>query len=85
MKLTILRKWRLMFIQQLLFIEIKSSECVKPEDLRSLETLSRDFGRCESVCFSRDLYAKQFGNILVLPFIQHSKNTIPNFLNRTYA
>ncbi len=52
----------------ILFIEIKSAERVEQEKLRSFNTLCQDFGACESVCFSRDPYAKQMGNILVLPW-----------------
>lgn len=54
--------------QQPLFIEIKSTDCVTHEQLRTFQSLSRDFGKCESVCFSRDPYAKQLENILVLPW-----------------
>lgn len=52
----------------LLFIEIKSTECVELEQLRTFESLSKDFGECLPVCFSRDPYAKKLGNILVLPW-----------------
>ncbi len=54
--------------QRILFIEIKSSENVEERHLSTLKSLSRDFGECEAVCFSRDTYAKQFGHITVYPW-----------------
>jgi predicted AAA+ superfamily ATPase len=52
----------------LLLIEIKSSDNVTEKDLSALHMLSRDIENCEAVCFSRDMYAKQYESILVLPW-----------------
>lgn len=51
-----------------LFIEIKSTDCVEQDQLHTFKSLIQDFGQCDSVCLSRDPYAKQLGNILVLPW-----------------
>ncbi len=59
--------------QSVLFIEIKSSDNVTEKDLLTLRTLSRDFGACEAVCFSRDPYAKQYEQVLVLPWLEGLK------------
>lgn len=59
--------------QQYLFIEIKSSNNVRPEQLRSLRRLSSDFGMCEAICLSADPYAKVFDNVQVLPWQQGLK------------
>ncbi len=53
-----------------LFIEIKSSTDVRPEQLHTLKKLARDFGACEAICFSRDPYPKQIDNIKVMPWKQ---------------
>ena len=37
--------------EKLLFIEIKSSNTVRKEDLSSMERLVNDFDDCEAVCF----------------------------------
>ena len=57
-----------------LFIEIKSTTQIQEADLTSLKKLSQDFGICEAVCFSRDPYAKQFGDIKVIPWEEGVKN-----------
>ncbi|MBM4222574.1 MAG: ATP-binding protein [Gammaproteobacteria bacterium] len=54
--------------QKTLFIEIKSSTTVEARHLSTLRTLSRDFGDCESVCFSRDPFQKVIDNIMVYPW-----------------
>ena len=54
--------------QKVLFIEIKSTDNVDERHLSTLKSLSKDFGDCESVCFSRDAYAKQFSDITVYPW-----------------
>ena len=51
-----------------LFIEIKSSKNVTQEKLSSFSRITKDFGECEAVCLSQDLYAKKFANISVLPW-----------------
>ena len=53
--------------QKILFIEIKSTDNVQSSHLSTLANLARDFGECEAVCFSRDKYAKQLGDIMVYP------------------
>lgn len=52
----------------ILFIEIKSSANIQEHALSQLQLITRDFGTCESVCFSQDLQAKQFGNIKAFPW-----------------
>ena len=54
--------------KKILFIEIKSSENVEERHLSTLESLSRDFGDCEAICFSRDPYPKKIGNVTVYPW-----------------
>ncbi|MBI2995210.1 MAG: ATP-binding protein [Candidatus Melainabacteria bacterium] len=51
-----------------LFIEIKSSKQVTEESLRILKSLSKDFGNCESVCFSNDPYEKLINGTKVIPW-----------------
>lgn len=51
-----------------LFIEIKSTKQVTRESLRSLISLSKDFGKCEAVCFSDDPYEKLVSGIKVIPW-----------------
>src|SRR5205814_1811867 len=43
----------------LLFIEIKSSENIQLANLSKFKKIIDDFGACEAVCFSRDIYAKE--------------------------
>ena len=54
----------------LLFIEIKSSNQVRTEQLRTIKTMSADFGICEAICLSCDTYAKNLDGIKVLPWQQ---------------
>ncbi len=54
--------------QSHLFIEIKSTTSVNQESLRTLKQLSQDFKTCEAVCFSRDPYPKQYGDVTVYPW-----------------
>jgi uncharacterized protein len=59
-----------------LFIEIKSSNNVREEQLRSFTQLVLDFGSsgsCEAICLSTDPYAKQFKHVKVLPWQQGLK------------
>ena|SRR3990167_2080013 len=51
-----------------LFIEIKSNDNIQLIHLKNLYQLSKDFGRCEAVCFSRDPYAKKIEHITVFPW-----------------
>lgn len=57
----------------LLLIEIKSNDNVLEKDIFTLKKLSQDLENCEAVCFSRDPYAKQYGNILILPWLDGLK------------
>lgn len=54
--------------KKLLFIEIKSSESVRKEDLSSMKKILEDFGDCEAVCFSCDPRKKRIGRITVCPW-----------------
>jgi len=54
----------------LLFIEIKSTQHVQSEHLRTLKKISHDFGVCEAICFSCDTYAKNLDGIHVFPWKQ---------------
>ncbi len=66
----------------ILFIEIKSSKQVMEEDLTSFIRLVRDFkkaeGECEAICFSRDAYKKQLGDITVFPWQEGLKEYFYN-------
>lgn len=52
----------------ILFIEIKSTNNVREQDLSQLRLITKDFKKCEAVCFSQDPWKKQFGNITVMPW-----------------
>ena len=56
--------------QPYLFIEIKSTDNVRPEQVTTLKQLANDFGDCEAVCLSRDPYPKQIDTVKVLPWQQ---------------
>ncbi len=64
--------------EKYLFIEIKSTNNVKQEQLKGFQRLARDFGECESVCFSCDPYAKQVNEILVIPWQEGVKQFFCN-------
>ena len=51
-------------------IEIKSTERIKEEDVRSLERIGRDVGRGESVCLSRDPMARKIKSVRCFPWQQ---------------
>ncbi|MDP2600748.1 MAG: AAA family ATPase [Deltaproteobacteria bacterium] len=51
-----------------LLIEVKSSELVDSEDIKPLEKIAKDFGRCECLCLSRDKVRRKVGNTLILPW-----------------
>lgn len=57
----------------LLFIEIKSSENVQPEHLNTLKKIANDFGNCEAICLSRDVYARQLDGIKIYPWAEGLK------------
>jgi predicted AAA+ superfamily ATPase len=63
----------------LLFIEIKSTEQVQPEHVRTLKKISSDFGDCEAICFSCDTYAKNLDGIHVFPW----KEGIQKYFDRS--
>lgn len=51
-----------------LFIEIKSSNEVLPNSLKTLSQLAKDFKHCEAICFSQDPYVKKYGDVTVYPW-----------------
>jgi predicted AAA+ superfamily ATPase len=57
-----------------LLIEIKSSTNVQEENLRTLNALTEDLISSdegyEALCFSQDSYRKQWGHVLVLPWLE---------------
>ncbi len=54
----------------ILFIEIKSSQQVQVEQLKTLRKLSNDFENCKAICLSQDAYAKNLDGIYVFPWAQ---------------
>lgn len=54
--------------QAYLLIEIKSSQNVQENQLRTLSNLAGDLPNSQAVCFSRDPYQKAYGNITVYPW-----------------
>jgi uncharacterized protein len=56
--------------EPILFIEIKSSKNVRPEQLRNLKQLVKDFGVCEAICLSMDTYAREIDHVKILPWQQ---------------
>ena len=54
--------------QPLLLIEIKSSEQVRSEDLKSLRKISVELGNCEAVCFSNDPLQRKVDGVMVYPW-----------------
>ena len=54
--------------KSVLFIEIKSSTHIRKEDLRTFITLTKDFGKCESICLSNDPYEKIIEGVKVMPW-----------------
>lgn len=54
--------------EKTLFIEIKSSADVNNDSLKNLSDLSKDFGDCEALCFSREKQARLVGHVRVLPW-----------------
>ncbi len=55
-------------MQPLLLIEIKSSEQVRSEDLKSLQKISAELGDCEAVCFSNDPLPRKIGDVMIYPW-----------------
>lgn len=54
--------------KKVLFIEIKSNNAIRKEDLSTLSKIANDFGNCEAVCFSCDPRQKRIGSIMVYPW-----------------
>ena len=54
--------------EKVLFIEIKSTDSVRAEDLSSMNKIVADFGDAEAVCFSCDPRKKKIGAITVYPW-----------------
>lgn len=54
--------------QPVLFIEIKSTLEVEGRHLSTLKAITRDFGDCEAVCFSRDQYVKRIDHMIIYPW-----------------
>ncbi|MDX2346486.1 MAG: hypothetical protein QNK11_06430, partial [Legionella sp.] len=52
----------------LLLIEIKSTDDVRAEHLTALESIAKDIGENEAVCFSNDKREKKMGNVRVYPW-----------------
>lgn len=52
----------------LLFIEIKSNNQIKKEDLSHFIKMTHEFGKCEAVCFSKDEYKKQIEHVSIFPW-----------------
>lgn len=52
----------------LLFIEIKSTNHIRSDNLLAFTKIVEDFKDCEAICLSNDPAAKQFGSILALPW-----------------
>lgn len=51
-----------------LLVEIKSSECVDTAEIKPMERIAKDFGKCECICLSRDKSDRKSGNTLILPW-----------------
>lgn len=51
-------------------VEIKSTERVNEDDLRPLQSISKDISNSEAFCLSRDPIPKKINNILCLPWQQ---------------
>lgn len=56
--------------QPLLCIEIKSSDDIRPSDIRTFQRLCRDIPNCEAICLSNDKYAKIIDKVTVFPWQQ---------------
>lgn len=52
----------------LLLIEIKSTDEVRREDLKSIENISEELGNCELVCFSNETRKKKIGSVMIYPW-----------------
>lgn len=54
--------------QPLLLIEIKSATIVRKEDLHAFQTIVKEIGVCESVCFCNESRKKKIGDVIVYPW-----------------
>jgi len=59
--------------QKLLLIEIKSTDQIKDEHLKTLNQIHSELENSEAVCFSQDPYPKKIGEVLVLPWLEGVK------------
>lgn len=57
----------------LLCIEIKSSNTVRQEDLKSVIAITSDIKKSETVCFSNDSQRKRYEHVTVIPWQQGIK------------
>jgi len=51
-----------------LFIEIKSSDDIRRNDISSFINITKDFPNCEAVCLSRDPDIKRYEHVTVMPW-----------------
>ena len=56
--------------QQLLCIEIKSTDNIAPENITSFRQLTAQIPNCEAIVVSQDKYAKKIDHVTVLPWRQ---------------
>lgn len=54
--------------QKVLLIEIKSTDNVQAEELKSIMRLKEEFPECEAICLSRDPKKKVYGDMVVWPW-----------------
>lgn len=54
--------------QKLLLIEIKSTDTVQEDSLKTLKKISVEMGECEAICLCQEKQPKRYGDLLVLPW-----------------
>lgn len=59
--------------QKRALIEIKSTDCVKEDDVKPLQRIGKDFDNSEAFCFSLDKTPKRFGDVLALHWTEGLK------------
>lgn len=52
----------------LLCIEIKSSETIDEDDMRTFTSLTKDLQNSEAVCFCNESIKRKIGNVLIMPW-----------------
>lgn len=60
-----------------ILIEIKSTQHVDESDIKTLKAMAHDIPGSEAYCLSRDLSAKQWGQVLALPWNEGLKKIFP--------